>query len=404
MKRSAKNNMGHTKISSSHRMSSILLCFCLLGASALDVALASPLSPIEQTLNTVIDKTWANKTPGIQVGLWVPGQGEWTIAKGLSDLERKKPMKVGMQQPIGSITKTMTGTLILQLVEEGKLSLDDPLSKWYPSAPKGDQISIAMLLNMTSGIATYSEGYFGDNFHQTFLLKPHFVFQHELLAAHGLALPRVFDEPGSQYSYANTNTVLLGQIAEKVTGKRYSKLLRERFFQPLGMNRTFLDQRGGLKPPYAHTYEFDEQGQVTVTTNWSISWAWSAGGVASTLEDAHRWSIALGTGKGVLSPQTQALRQQHCSPPDFSPERSETTEYCLGVIIVKNAKSREPFYYWHDGSVPGAEAWLGYFPETGASLVILLNGRDDNEICNLAMKVVHGIEAALPQLFQNATP
>lgn len=196
-------------------------------------SLAAALDPIQQTLDTVINQTWAQQTPGIQVGLWVPGQGEWKIAKGIADLERNKPMKVGMQQPIGSITKTMTGTLILQLVEEGKLSLDDRLSKWYPLAPKGDQISIAMLLNMTSGIAAYGQGYFDENVHQTLLEKPHFVFQHELLATYGLALPRVFDEPGSQYSYANTNTVLLGQIAEKVTGKRFAKLLRERLFQPL---------------------------------------------------------------------------------------------------------------------------------------------------------------------------
>ena len=162
-------------------MNPILLCSSLLGVSALDSAPASPLNSIEQILNTVIDQTWANKSPGIQVGLWVPGQGEWTIARGLSDLERNKPMKVGIQQPIGSITKTMTGTLILQLVKEGKLSLDDRLSKWYPYAPEGDQTSIAMLLNVTSGIAAYGQGYFDENITQTLLASPHFVFQHELL-------------------------------------------------------------------------------------------------------------------------------------------------------------------------------------------------------------------------------
>lgn len=368
----------------------------LLGCSSL----AAALDPIQQTLDTVINQTWAQQTPGIQVGLWVPGQGEWKIAKGIADLERNKPMKVGMQQPIGSITKTMTGTLILQLVEEGKLSLDDRLSKWYPLAPKGDQISIAMLLNMTSGIAAYGQGYFDENVHQTLLEKPHFVFQHELLATFGLALPRVFDEPGSQYSYANTNTVLLGQIAEKVTGKRFAKLLRERLFQPLGMKRTFLAQRGGLKPPYTHLYEIDDQGQITDTTNWSTSWAWSAGGVASTLEDGHRWSIALGTGKGVLSPQTQALRQQHCAPLDASPEDTEVFLYCLGVLVVRNAKTGETIRYGHDGSVPGAEASLTYFPQTQASLVILLNGRDDRGPLGLLSHIGGSIEQALLKLFR----
>ena len=395
--------MSNTKNPPYIRIKNTFLSFGLLCVWA-NSSLASPPDPIEQTLNTVIDQTWANKTPGIQVGLWVPGQGEWKIAKGLSDLKRNKPMKVGMQQPIGSITKTMTGTLILQLVEEGKLSLDDRLSKWYPFAPEGDRITIAMLLNMSSGIRGYSEDYFGDYFFSTLSENPHFVFQHELLAAHGLSLPRVFEKPGSQFNYSNTNTVLLGQIAERVTGKRYDRLLKERLFKPLGMKRTFLDQRGGLRPPFTQTYGFLTESDFVTTTSWSTSWAWAAGGAASTLDDGRRWSVALGTGRGVLSAQTQTLRQQYCSPTVSSPEESEVTDYCLGVIVVKNAKTGEPVCYWHNGSVFGAEAWLGYFPQTRASLVILFNGRDESGPGNLANEMAGSIETALPQLFRNATP
>ena len=379
-----------------YRVGGMLLGFLTMSHSPLASA-ASP-DPIEQTLNTVIDQTWANQTPGIQVGLWVPGQGEWKIAKGLSDLKRNKPMKVGMQQPIGSITKTMTGTLILQLVEEGKLSLDDRLSKWYPFAPEGDRITIAMLLNMTSGIATYTQGYFGDNFAQTFLLKPHFVFQHELLAAHGLSLPRVFEEPGSQDDYSNTNTVLLGQIAEKVTGKRYERLLKQRIFKPLGMKRSFLAQRGGLRAPFTHIYQLDDEGQVLAdTTSWSTSEAWAAGGVASTLDDGRRWAVALGTGRGVLSTTTQAKRSTQCGPDTAPPESENSGRYCLGVYVVQNRQSGKIFSYYHDGMIFGAQAIISYHPQTGAGLVILANGASSD--IDLPGRVAKQIIDALPHLF-----
>ena len=354
---------------------------------------------IQETLNTVTDQVWANKTPGIQVGLWVPGQGEWEIAKGLSDLKRNKPMKVGMQQPIGSITKTMTGTLILQLVEEGKLSLDDPLSKWYSEAPQGDQITIAMLLNMTSGIARYNEGFLADRIYEILRASPHTVFQHELLAAHGLSLPRVFDNPGRQDDYSSTNTLLLGEIAEKVTGQRYPQLLRERLFKPLGMTRSFLPQRGGLRPPFCRVYETDEDsGQAIDATPWSTSWSWAAGGLASTLEDARRWGIALGTGHRVLSPDMQALRSTVCGP-DIAPIHSKTSnQYCLGVLVTKDRTTGEIFSYHHSGSVFGAEAQLAYYPRTRAVLVVMTNGRSSSEP-SLAIRVADRITEALPSLF-----
>ncbi len=353
--------------------------------------------PIESRLNAVIGEAWANRTPGIQVGLWVPGQGTWRIAKGVSDIKRQKPMRVGMQQPIGSITKTMTGTLILQLVQEGKLSLDDKLSIWYPFAPKADQITIAMLLNMSSGVASFSQGYMASSFPETLMTRPHFMFQHEVLASHGLSLPRVFEEPGSQFDYSNTNTVLLAQIAESVTGIRYDRLLVQRIFRPLGMNRSFLNLRGGLRPPYTHTYLQMPDNSYLKTTDWSQSWAWAAGGVASTLEDGHRWATALGTGRG-LTPALQLTRNTRCVLPDPQDTGVQIETYCLGLILRKDRATGRISQLYHNGSTLGAEAWLGYFPQTGASLVILVNARDDNAM-NLPDRIETAIEKALPDLF-----
>lgn len=355
---------------------------------------------IKESLISVTNQAWAGQTPGIQVGLWVPGHGEWKIALGLADIKRNLPMRIGMQQPIGSITKTMTASLILQLVEEGKLSLDDRLSKWYPSAPEGDQITVAMLLNMTSGIADYLQGYFFRSFPETLVRNPHFIFQHELIASYGLSLPRVFQDPGSEDAYSNTNTILLGEIAEKVTGKRYERLLSERLFRPLGMRRTFLAQRGGLRAPFTHLYYADEVSDRLIdTTQWSTSEAWAAGGVASTLEDAHRWAIALGTGRGILGSRMQTLRGESCGPEINGNDPDSSARYCLGVIVMRDRRSGRITSYSHTGAIFGAQAFLSYDTKRGAVVVVLANGSSLDT--SVATRTFEKIVDALPQFFSH---
>lgn len=353
---------------------------------------ATQTDPIFETIDTTVQNIWMDQTPGIQVGIWSPGQGNWVFAKGLADTKSGKPMRVGMQQPIGSITKTLTGTLILQLVESGAIYLSDPLSKWYPEAPDAEKITIAMLLNMSSGIASYTEGYFETYLTSTLVKHPHFQFQHEILATVGLSLPRAFRSPGEDFHYSNTNTVLLGEIAEKTTGKSYARLLQERIFKPLGMKRTFLDEIGGLKPPFTQTYLQLPDGSILTTTQWSGSWGWSAGAAASTLDDLHRWAMALGTGNGVLNSVTQNLRDKMCAPKEFAPGTG--VGYCLGTVVSRNPATGELISYWHNGKTFGASAWVGYFPQTGTSMAIMANGYSI-DVNGLAAE----LQKALPQLF-----
>ena len=372
--------------------------FLLLSVIPFGDCLASQQADVvSETISATIERVWSHKTPGIQVGVWVPGQGDWIFAKGQADVTRKKPMKVGMQQQVGSITKTMTGTLILQLVERGQLSLSDPLSKWYPSAPEADNITIAMLLNMSSGISTYNAGYMTNYIVETLIKKPRFRFQHETLAAYGLSLPRVFDSPGADLNYSNTNTVLLGQIAEQVTGKSYGKLLQQRIFVPLGMKRSFLQQAGGLRPPNTQTYLSLDDGSLLKTTQWSGSWAWAAGAVASTLGDLRRWALALGTGQGVLESPTQALRDQQCAPKAFSPG----IYYCLGVPVKRDPETGKLISYWHNGKTLGATAWLGYFPQTGSVMAILANGDAEGATpgSHIPDDLAGELQKVLPDLF-----
>lgn len=382
----------------------------LLAALALHSIPAACLTrgEIRQALSDAVDAGWAQvpQTPGLQVRITVPGRGAWTFVRGLSNVERNRPMRAGMQQPIGSVTKTMTGTLILQLVQEGKLSLDDKLARWYPDAKGSNEITVSMLLNMSSGLFDYeNEDPTTDAYIKGKLLEdPHYQFDMEELIARGIYRDLNF-APGTDFSYTNTGTVLLGKIAEKVTGRTYEQLLKQRLWRPLGMTRTFLDMRGGLKPPHAQLYSPDViDGQRVNVTDWGISWGWAAGAAASTLPDLHRWAKALGTGKGVLRPETQSLRGQHCVAMGSNSLVEElkvklTTTYCLGTAMLWDSKGRVVAYF-HDGETWGLNAMLAYFPLTGATFVALANSDDEAAEGVVATEAVL-IKAllAVPELF-----
>jgi D-alanyl-D-alanine carboxypeptidase len=356
---------------------------------------------VVQRLDAALAEGWNESPGGAMAGVWVPGRGRWIGAVGLADEDAGIPLTPNLQVPIGSATKTFTGALVLQEVQAGRLSLDDRLARWYPDIPLADEITIAMLLNMSSGIADHANADI-ITLISTMLADPQHAFAPDELIAKGAALPRAFAEPGAQYSYSNTNTVILGRILERTTGQTYEQLLESRLLGPLGLGRTSLDVDGSMDPPHAQTYSEvvsldPDNPPVGPTTDWSTSWAWSAGSLASTLRDLHMWGRALGTGTGILTPQTAALRLTDCSPAAQSP--TMTMDYCLGVVAVRDRASGEVVTLWHNGQVFGAVSYVGYYPRTGAVVAILANSDvSDDAGHNISTRVRTGIEAAIPAL------
>ena len=109
-------------------------------------------------LEKALDESFAGSgLPGAAVGLWIPGKGSWVATRGVADLKTGRPMTADLQAPIGSITKSFTATIALQLVGEGKLSLDDAIDRWYPEIPEAAAITIRMLLNHSSGLPDISQ-------------------------------------------------------------------------------------------------------------------------------------------------------------------------------------------------------------------------------------------------------
>ncbi|MFH1760042.1 MAG: serine hydrolase domain-containing protein, partial [bacterium] len=147
-------------------------------------------------------------SPGMILGVWIPGKGSFVRSKGLADVKEKIGMNPHYRYRIGSLTKTFTATIILQLIDEGKLNLDDKLSKFYSNIPNAGNITIEQLLNMTSGLHSYTEiesiqeKIFSNRFVQ---LNPE-----ELIMAGVMHKPDF--PPGKGYHYSNTNYVILGRI------------------------------------------------------------------------------------------------------------------------------------------------------------------------------------------------
>jgi D-alanyl-D-alanine carboxypeptidase len=307
-----------------------------------------------------------------------------------------------MQSPIGSVTKTFTAMLVLREIAAGRLALDDRLDRWYPAVPKADEITIAMLLNMSSGIADYVNA---DpiGIAEEIIADPKRRYRPDALIAKGAAMPRVFAEPGSAFAYSNTNTVILGRILERSTGRSLSELLAAHLFEPLGLSRSFLDNSGRLRAPHAQTYSNvftidPELPPIGRTTGWSQSVFWAAGGLASTIDDLGRWGRTLGTGRGVIPATLAQERLDTCAPSD-APPSGITNEYCLGVVVVRDAETGEAITLWHNGRVFGAVAYVGYYPATGAVVAVMSNtdatGPDDQQV---SMRGKAAIEAAVPGL------
>jgi D-alanyl-D-alanine carboxypeptidase len=331
--------------------------------------------PTRQALNRAVDDLLAQVyAPGFSATVTLPGEPPWQRVRGVANIATDRPMRAGLQQRIGSITKTMTASLVLQLVEAGQLSLDDPLSTWYPAFPKAEQVTLETLLNMSSGIGDYS---FDPEVIEWVLANPRRIADPEWLIDVGAAMPRAFARPGQAYAYSNTNFILLGRIIENVTGLSYERQLLQRIIRPLGLTRSTLQpRRGGLSAPLTRLYQHQDGVNRDVTTR-SLSWGWAAGELASTVDDQLRWAKALGTGHGLLSARMQRVRfrPRNCSAIGYSQVLDLTSAYCLGAFAL-HAADGELVAVFHTGVAAGPNAFVGYFPRTGARMVLMANGDD----------------------------
>ncbi|WP_441250626.1 serine hydrolase domain-containing protein [Kitasatospora sp. McL0602] len=294
--------------------------------------------------------------PGVIVGLWLPGRGSYVRATGVADTVTGEPMNADVYTRIGSETKTFTVTALLELVDDGLIGLDDPISRYVDCVPCGDRITLRQLAEMRSGLFPYTAD---PDFVQALLSDPSRSFTPQESLAYGFKHPNTF-EPGAQFEYSNTNLVLLGLVIEKVSGLDLIDFVDRRVLRPARLSNTLFPSDAEFPQPHARGYTNQTLSGATVdSTDWNPSWAWAAGAMISDLHDLRRWAKIVATGE-LLSPQTQRERLK------VLPTGFPGTSYGLGILDSGG-------WIGHNGSIPGYQSVTVYLPPLEATLVLITN-------------------------------
>jgi D-alanyl-D-alanine carboxypeptidase len=210
---------------------------------------ADAVQASEDALDAALEKSFKESgAPGVVAAVQTP-EYTWVRALGVADRTSGEPMTPDVHHRIGSITKTFTITLLLQA--EGLLSLDDTIDRYVEGVPNGDKITLRQMANHTSGIANYLEN---KQFLDEFVSDPKRIWTPEELAQVGIEDSPLFD-PGTDFHYSNTNTILLGLVLEQVSGEPIGELYRERIIEPLGLQGTsFSEVDPSIPDPHVRGY------------------------------------------------------------------------------------------------------------------------------------------------------
>jgi len=347
--------------------SALFMTGCTFGGGA-----ATPTGPPEQgqgprdvdpglagQLQSYLDQAVKEyAVPGAVLSIITSNNQYWTGSSGVADLETNRKLEPTYRFRIGSITKTFVALLMLQQVQDGKLTLDDTIDKFYPGLVKGgDKITVRLLLNHSSGLYDYLNEPTSTFMKQAAANKEKMWEPADIVATTNTD-PRYFD-PGKGWHYSNTNYLVVGLILEKVSGTTIENLIQRRIILPLGLDNTFFSWATRLSEPFARGYVENEGKLVDVTfINSNLSPFWTAGNMVSVASDVKTWALALQ--KGALL--NEAMRKEMYTFLDTGMGFS----YGLGLAYREGL-------YWHDGGIPGYTSEMGFSPSGNAVIVLLTN-------------------------------
>jgi D-alanyl-D-alanine carboxypeptidase len=376
---------------------------------------SSPVKTIDPAaLQAAVDATARElRIPGAVVEVRTP-QGNFTAAVGTTQRGAEVPPDGDTHFRIASITKTMTSAVIVLLAQEGKLQFSDPISKYVPNVPNGENITIAELLKMRSGLYGFTDD---PEFAATLDADPTKVWTPQEVLAIGFRHPPLFP-PGTAYDYSNTNYVLLGLVAEKVDGKPLAQVFQDRLYCPLGLTQTLFPASSdtSIPDPYSHGYMYGGSAYAMVDmpyppdvqaaaeagtlqpidyTNQNPSYAMAAGGAISTANDLATWIRALVDGQ-VFNADLQ--RQWLDSPQPADPAEPAEPQYGYG--IERQSIAPDVTLYYHFGELPGFNSFSGYDPGNKVTLVLWSNltlSPDSRSTANALLLTVVDQIYTLPQ-------
>lgn len=316
---------------------------------------------VGESLDAFLGPQFTKETPACVVLVSRNGKIIAQKAYGMADIEAEIPATVETRFLIGSVTKQFTAAAILKLQEEGKLSVQDKLSKYLPGYPRGDEVTLHHLLTHTSGITSYTS-------------KPEFMTTVTKAVTEDEQIDSFkndeFDfNPGDKFSYCNSGYFLLGHIVGKVSDSSLAEYLDKTFFKPLGMKNSGIythDESVNIAKGYSYVEDKPELAKV-----WHMSQAGGAGAIYSTLGDMYKWNEALFGGKVLNESSLKAA---------FSSTKlndGETSEYGYGWQL---GNQRGLKVIQHSGGLDGFVSNLIRYPKQNVTVVAFVNAAPTGEI------------------------
>jgi CubicO group peptidase (beta-lactamase class C family) len=308
---------------------------------------------IDAAVNEVLTKT---SVPSASIAVIKAGQIVYVSAYGDACLEPKKAAAPEMRYSIGSISKQFTAAAIILLAQDGKLSLDDKVSKYLPNLTRANEISIRQILSHTSGYQDY--------WPQDYLMPPMKIpTTAEKIMDIWAKKPLDFD-PGTKYQYSNTGFVIAGAIVEKISGTALLSFLQNRIFGPLGMKSVWDSDQKILPESDAVGHHRYALGPVRRAQKEGTGWMFAAGNLAMTAEDLAKWDLS------VIDQTLLKAGSYHEMETEGRLNNGAGTLYGLGIgVSIENGHR----VLGHGGEVMGFTAYNGIYPDDRMAIVVLTN-------------------------------
>ncbi|ATQ41899.1 serine hydrolase domain-containing protein [Caulobacter mirabilis] len=311
-------------------------------------------------------------TPGLTLAFARRGEILFSRAYGSANLETATPATTRNIWKIGSVTKQYTGAAFLLLQEDGKLSVDDKLSRFLPDFPLADTVTLRQMLTHTSGLGNYTN----KPSLRAFLQDARRDYDRaELLAEMKTTNPMKRFEPGEAWAYSNTAYVLLGLVIETASGMPWAEFMKTRLFDPLGLSNTAVDDAADIVPGRVSGYSAKPKGGWKNCSFISMTYPGAAGAIRSTPEDMCRWHAALLGGKALKPESLKTM---------LTPGRTSKGE----LPISLTGKDKTPVRYGfglnigeadgrtivsHGGGIQGFSSSLHSIVDTGFTVAMVVN-------------------------------
>jgi D-alanyl-D-alanine carboxypeptidase len=336
-------------------------------------------APSQEEVQSALEQAVAAGIPGI--ALEIQGrEGSEFLTAGSASLENEQPLTSEDTFRIASVTKAFTAAVVMELVEEGALSLDDTVEQWAPGLlAEGDSITVRHLLGHTSGLADYTKD---ENFFEAFVAGEDLPPQQlvSFVSSESLAF-----EPGTQYEYSDTDNIVLGMIVEAAAGRSYEQELSSRVLDPMELQATVLPNSPEMPDPHAEGYQYDPESEgagelENVTTALDPSAAWASGALVSTSSDLSRFFRGLLGGELVDEGTLEQMKETLAGEGD--PSGPGTKRAGLGIFSYELPCGE---VWGHTGQFPGYQAFGAATPDGSGALAMMANATQISEEANEAL-------------------